>query len=624
MKTQILSAALGMILTTTLWAAGNLDDQVIASTKLLDDHCKVIVPKTQDTVIPAGTPSNCGDRFVIDILWVYTPDALAHIGQEDWIQVLCELNIEETNTAFANSELPFSVRMVGLIPTDYDESGDHLALIQGQSDGVMDEVHAVRDSVAADIVVLITVDGFCGLAFVAPNNEAFGFQKVTAGCLVVPAFRHELGHNLGSKHWATDPGGFFSYSAGHVLSLNNGSDAGTAMGGNALPHYSNPRVQYEGVPTGIDIGTPDAADNWLAFMQTAPMVANFRCSGDCNGNGIDDNTEIMSGMVQDCDNNGIPDECQLDLNNNGIIDACDALPVIVHVPEDIPSLQLALSMAESGTHEIVVAPGTWVGPFDTLGKAITVRSSHGPSTTILDGRGIGRVVSIRSGEDPRTIIDGFTITGGTGFEGAGMLIEQASPTLKNCVFTNNTADYAGGGLRVTNGSPLIIDCTFETNLASWGGAVSTWSGTPTFENCMFSDNTARSDGRGGAFSSWTSNSSFINCAFQSNSSVSSGGALFIVDGGGANAPYIANTQFCNNTPDHLNPSQWQDGGGNEFLTNCPCPADLTDDGVTDFFDVSAFLQAFANNDPLADFTNDGIWDFFDVSAFLQAFAAGCP
>ncbi|MGV6814143.1 MAG: FG-GAP-like repeat-containing protein [Phycisphaerales bacterium] len=54
-----------------------------------------------------------------------------------------------------------------------------------------------------------------------------------------------------------------------------------------------------------------------------------------------------------------------------------------------------------------------------------------------------------------------------------------------------------------------------------------------------------------------------------------------------------------------------------------CLADLTGEGIVDFFDVSAFLQAFAAQDALADFTDDGIWDFFDVSAFLQAYAKGC-
>ncbi len=55
-----------------------------------------------------------------------------------------------------------------------------------------------------------------------------------------------------------------------------------------------------------------------------------------------------------------------------------------------------------------------------------------------------------------------------------------------------------------------------------------------------------------------------------------------------------------------------------------CPADFTDDGMLDFFDVSAFLGAFNAMDPAADLNDDGLYDFFDVSAFLQAFQAGCP
>jgi hypothetical protein len=55
-----------------------------------------------------------------------------------------------------------------------------------------------------------------------------------------------------------------------------------------------------------------------------------------------------------------------------------------------------------------------------------------------------------------------------------------------------------------------------------------------------------------------------------------------------------------------------------------CPADLTDDGMLNFFDVSAFLGAFSSMDPAADFTGDGLFNFFDVSAFLGLFIAGCP
>jgi len=52
--------------------------------------------------------------------------------------------------------------------------------------------------------------------------------------------------------------------------------------------------------------------------------------------------------------------------------------------------------------------------------------------------------------------------------------------------------------------------------------------------------------------------------------------------------------------------------------------DFTQDGIINFFDISFFLQAFGNQEPIADLTGEGIWDFFDVSAFLQLYAAGCP
>ncbi|MDF1869132.1 MAG: choice-of-anchor B family protein [Phycisphaerales bacterium] len=61
----------------------------------------------------------------------------------------------------------------------------------------------------------------------------------------------------------------------------------------------------------------------------------------------------------------------------------------------------------------------------------------------------------------------------------------------------------------------------------------------------------------------------------------------------------------------------------ENSTN-PCPADITGDGNLNFLDVSAFLAAFGNQEPLADFQQDGNFNFLDVSAFLAAFGNGCP
>jgi hypothetical protein len=57
-----------------------------------------------------------------------------------------------------------------------------------------------------------------------------------------------------------------------------------------------------------------------------------------------------------------------------------------------------------------------------------------------------------------------------------------------------------------------------------------------------------------------------------------------------------------------------------------CVADFAPPmGVLDFFDVQAFLNAYATHDPAADLAPPtGVFDFFDVSAFLASFSAGCP
>jgi hypothetical protein len=55
-----------------------------------------------------------------------------------------------------------------------------------------------------------------------------------------------------------------------------------------------------------------------------------------------------------------------------------------------------------------------------------------------------------------------------------------------------------------------------------------------------------------------------------------------------------------------------------------CPADLTGEGDLNFLDVSAFLAAYGNMDPIADFEEDGSFNFLDVSAFIAAYSAGCP
>jgi len=62
-------------------------------------------------------------------------------------------------------------------------------------------------------------------------------------------------------------------------------------------------------------GWPDDIDNCVEFYN--PDQA------DCNENLIGDVCDIEYGTSQDCNFNGIPDECEEDCNQNGIPDDCD-------------------------------------------------------------------------------------------------------------------------------------------------------------------------------------------------------------------------------------------------------------------------------------------------------------
>ncbi len=294
-----------------------------------DDGCCATLPPTHsDEVSSRGA---CPDEQVIDVLWACTPEARDAAGGIDVVLDACRFAVDDANITFANTGLPFSVRIVGLHMTDYVEGDSaYLYHLQNPSDGYMDEVPVLRNAKAADIVALVTLQGYCGVAFVAPASPDWGYQADTIGCLLqANPFRHELGHNLGSKHWSNDSGGYFPWSAGHVLTLGDGSEVGTAMGGNSIAHYSNPNVLYDGVPTGIPAGEPGQADNFDAFTVTVPMVANFRCStSGCPADVTLDGVVNVDDLIEVIGAWGECSACPADVAFSGQVDVHDVLLVV--------------------------------------------------------------------------------------------------------------------------------------------------------------------------------------------------------------------------------------------------------------------------------------------------------
>ena len=117
-------------------------------------------------------------------------------------------------------------------------------------------------------------------------------------------------------------------------------------------------------------------------------------------------------------------------------------PVTIRVPDDVPSIGEAVAISVDGD-TIEVGPGTWHEQVDVQGRAVVLTATSGPEHATLQGVG-GEVIRAVSGESAATVFEGFTIRGGTGFEGGGAYISNGSPTFRRCRFIGNNATYGSG------------------------------------------------------------------------------------------------------------------------------------------------------------------------------------
>lgn len=156
------------------------------------------------------------------------------------------------------------------------------------------------------------------------------------------------------------------------------------------------------------------------------------------------------------------------------------------------------------------------------GNSYSVVNGSGTQTTaILDGFIV--MGGLADAADPEPF-DGPTRAGAAIFNSGGR------PTIRNCVFTNNLAGFGGGifndspaGSPITV-DPLLINCLFVGNKATaYGGGMNNRSGSfPTLVNCTFSANSADfAGGGGGAISNTSSSPSLINCIIWNNETIGS-------------------------------------------------------------------------------------------------------
>jgi hypothetical protein len=227
------------------------------------------------------------------------------------------------------------------------------------------------------------------------------------------------------------------------------------------------------------------------------------------------------------------------------------------------------------------------------------------------------------------ILDGFTIRDananfdlvgndnrslGGGILNNGQNGGLCTPTIRNCLFTNNSALFGGGifdhGQNGGNASPVITNCIFIANNATGGGgAIDNFgyngNASPTITNSIFYGNTATD--RAGAMYCWgggggNASPVILNSVFINNSSFDGGAIVcdrlnFSSGSSGTATPNVRNCIFWGNTASGTGP-QFITFGGATFtatysvidITSQNAPHIISGPGTGNIFSAPSFLN----------------------------------
>lgn len=222
------------------------------------------------------------------VMVVYTPAAAA-AGYD--IIGLVQAAVDETNTAYQNSQMGATLLHTGTSQVNYTEGTKSIQTIvsdlQKTNDGLADDVHPLRGQQRADLVLMVirSDPNWCGWAHTIKATAATAFAVVGVNCLYAGnlTFAHEIGHLQGARHDryvdnATTP---YAYGHGYVdpnlqwRTIMAYRDKCTASGATCptVPYFSNPYITYP--PTGQPMGTAAYEDNTRVLNGTKYDVANF-------------------------------------------------------------------------------------------------------------------------------------------------------------------------------------------------------------------------------------------------------------------------------------------------------------------------------------------------------------
>ncbi len=155
------------------------------------------------------------EASIVDVAFAYTAAARTRLGGARRVQAELDLLIAEANFAYSRSGVDLRLTHAASIEVDHPRLSDSavdLESLRDPSDGYFDEVHELRDTAGADIVVLlvgssdwVSYSRVCGQAnqltgaWLRESFASYAFAVMDADC-GGNTFVHELGHIMGVAH----------------------------------------------------------------------------------------------------------------------------------------------------------------------------------------------------------------------------------------------------------------------------------------------------------------------------------------------------------------------------------------------------------------------------------------
>lgn len=228
------------------------------------------------TPTPTPTPVPTTGTATIDVLVVYPSTVSSAVTD---VASLITLAVAETNQAYINSGIDIHMNLVGSAQTTYSETGKTFDTMLSDLKTLSD-VTTLRDSVKADVVVMLTTNSaYCGEAY-QYGGASYAFGVVSYSCATgYYSFAHEIGHMQGANHNVEDATND-SFAYGHGYRQTATSPAWRTIMSYKCPTVTCPRLQYFSNPNlnynGLAMGTPSANDNARVLNETRGTVAGYR------------------------------------------------------------------------------------------------------------------------------------------------------------------------------------------------------------------------------------------------------------------------------------------------------------------------------------------------------------